>query len=304
MAIALITGAPRGLGLEVARQLAVTGVDVVIAARDPQVAVSAAGELKGVHRFPRSLDVADPESVHVAAHSWAVDIKQLDILINNAAAYVDWSEVTSTADLDSTERVMQVNLFGGWRMIQAFLPLLMRSPHPRIVNVSSGAGSHADPAFGLRVRGGAAATYGISKAAVNALTSTLAAELSRTPVIVNAVCPGLTATYPSAEAMGAAGRTGRGRSRVGSHAVRRWTTRRVLPRRKAPRLVARQLRRWASAPFHLDRAFCRWREDQIRAPRRCPVSRHKQHMSQDIGNTAQLEYGRVESPPGHYCGCY
>jgi NAD(P)-dependent dehydrogenase (short-subunit alcohol dehydrogenase family) len=78
-----------------------------------------------------------------------------------------------------------------------------QSPHPRVVNVSSGAGSHADPAFGLAVRGGAAATYRISKAALNALTSTLAAELAGTPVIVNAVCPGLTATYPGAEAMGA-----------------------------------------------------------------------------------------------------
>jgi NAD(P)-dependent dehydrogenase (short-subunit alcohol dehydrogenase family) len=203
MPIAMITGAARGLGLEVARQLAATGVEVVIAARDAQMAVAAAGELEGVDCFPQALDIADAESVHAAAHSWAVDIKQLDILINNAAAYVDWSEVTSTADLEGAERVMQVNLFGGWRMIQAFLPMLMRSPHPRIVNVSSGAGSHADPAFGLRVRGGAAATYGISKAALNALTSTLAAELSATPVIVNAVCPGLTATYPGAEAIGA-----------------------------------------------------------------------------------------------------
>jgi NAD(P)-dependent dehydrogenase (short-subunit alcohol dehydrogenase family) len=83
------------------------------------------------------------------------------------------------------------------------LPLLKRSAHPRIVNLSSGAGSYADPAIGLAVRGGAAATYGISKAAPNALTSTLAAELAATPVIVNAVCPGLTATYTGAEAMGA-----------------------------------------------------------------------------------------------------
>jgi NAD(P)-dependent dehydrogenase (short-subunit alcohol dehydrogenase family) len=83
------------------------------------------------------------------------------------------------------------------------LLLLKRSAHPRIVNVSSGAGSYADPAFGRAVRGGAAATYGISKAAPNALTTTLAAELAATPVIVNAVCRGLTATYPGAEAMGA-----------------------------------------------------------------------------------------------------
>jgi NAD(P)-dependent dehydrogenase (short-subunit alcohol dehydrogenase family) len=98
---------------------------------------------------------------------------------------------------------METNLFGAWRLSQALLPLLRRSPSPRIVNVSSGAGSHDDAAFGLRARGGAAATYGISKAALNALTATLAAELVETTVLVNAVCPGLTATWPGAEEMGA-----------------------------------------------------------------------------------------------------
>ena len=99
--------------------------------------------------------------------------------------------------------MLETNLFGAWRLTQALLPLLQRSPAPRIVNVSSGAGSHEDPAFGLRVRGGAAASYGISKAALNALTSTLAAELAGTSVLVNSVCPGLTATWPGAEGMGA-----------------------------------------------------------------------------------------------------
>ena len=201
MSIALITGAARGLGLEVARQLVTTGVEVVIGARDPQAAAAVVSELEGVRSYAGSLDIADPKSVHHAATWWAEHIGPLDILINNAAAYVDWSELASTADLEGAERVMQVNLFGSWRMIQAFLPLLKRSAHPRIVNVSSGAGSYADPTFGLAVRGGAAATYGVSKAALNALTSTLAAELAATPVIVNAVCPGLTATYPGAEAM-------------------------------------------------------------------------------------------------------
>ena len=70
------------------------------------------------------------------------------------------------------------------------------------MNVSSGAGSHRDDQFGLAKRGGTAASYGISKAALNALTSTLAAELADTPILVNAVCPGLTATWPGAEAMG------------------------------------------------------------------------------------------------------
>jgi NAD(P)-dependent dehydrogenase (short-subunit alcohol dehydrogenase family) len=125
------------------------------------------------------------------------------VLINNAAAYVDWSETATGSDLAETARVLQTNLFGSWQTTRAFLPPLRRSQHPRVVIVSSGAGSHGDPQFGLTARGGAAASYGISKAALNALVSTLAAELADTPVIVNAVCPGLTATWPGAQAMGA-----------------------------------------------------------------------------------------------------
>ena len=203
MTVALITGAAHGLGLEVARQLATTGVDVVIAARDPAAAAAAAKGLDGVSALTVGLDVGEPDSVRRATESWAENPGRLDILINNAAGYVDWSELASSADLEAADRVMQVNLYGSWRMTQAFLPLLRISAHPRIVNISSGAGSHADRGFGLAARRGAAATYGVSKAALNALTSTLAAELAGTPVIVNAVCPGLTATYPGAEAMGA-----------------------------------------------------------------------------------------------------
>jgi NAD(P)-dependent dehydrogenase (short-subunit alcohol dehydrogenase family) len=201
--IALVTGAAQGLGQEVARQLASAGVNVLIAARDPFKARVAAENLEGVLALPVGLDVADPKSVATAATAITKDPGQLDILINNAAAYVEWTEVASTADIEAASSVLQVNLFGAWRLTQALLPLLRRSPHPRIVNVSSGAGSHADADFGLTVRHGAAASYGISKAALNALTSTLAAELADTPIIVNAVCPGLTATWPGAENMGA-----------------------------------------------------------------------------------------------------
>lgn len=203
MSRALITGAAHGLGLEVARQLADGGVEVVVAARDAESAAAAAAGVDGVRALAEGLDVADAGSVGRAAAALAQDGAGLDILINNAAGYVDWSELASSADLEAADRVMGVNLYGTWRMIQAFLPLLKEGAHPRIVNVSSGAGSHADSGFGLTSRGGAAATYGISKAALNALTATLAAELAETNVIINAVCPGLTATYPGAEAMGA-----------------------------------------------------------------------------------------------------
>ena len=98
---------------------------------------------------------------------------------------------------------MNTNLYGTWAMIQAFLPLLHRSEHPRIVNVASAAGSHGNPIYGLAARNGAAASYGISKTALLALTAALAAELAGTPFIVNAVDPDLTATWPGAEATGA-----------------------------------------------------------------------------------------------------
>ena len=152
--------------------------------------------------LPLGLDVAGSESVDRAARTLGDDPGRLDVLINNAAAYVDWTETASRADLTTAREVLEVNLFGAWRLTIALLPLLRQSPHPRIVNVSSGAGSHDDE-FGLTRRGGAAASYGISKAALNALTSNLAAELGPGPILANSVCPGLTATWPGAEQMGA-----------------------------------------------------------------------------------------------------
>ena len=201
--VALVTGAAHGLGREVAAQLARRGYHVLVSARDADTAKRAADEIgDGVSALP-ALDVTDAGSVRAAAAAVTSDPGRLDVLINNAAAYVDWAETVTGADLDAAHRVLETNLFGAWRLVQELLPLLRRSPAPRIVNVSSGAGSHGDPAFGLTARGGAAASYGISKAALNALSATLATELAGTGVLVNAVCPGLTATYPGAEAMGA-----------------------------------------------------------------------------------------------------
>ncbi len=199
--IAFLTGAAGGIGAEVARQLAAQDHRVVISARDPEQAAATAAEL-GVEALDVGVDVTDQASVEGAAAALAA-YGHLDVLINNAAGYVDWSELASAADLAAAHRVLEVNLFGGWRMTNALLPLLRRSEHPRVVHLSSGAGSHADEAFGLTRRGGAAATYGISKAALNALAATQAAELAETPILVNAVCPGLTATWPGAEQMGA-----------------------------------------------------------------------------------------------------
>ena len=204
MAIVLTTGAARGLGREVARQLAAADATVVITARDPEQAKRTASELDDdVRALDFGLDVGDEESVREAAGVFEHRHGALDVLVNNAAAYVNWSELPSEADLGAARAALETNLFGAWHMTVAFLPLLRAGEHPRIVNVSSGAGSHGEPQFGLTTNRGAAPAYGISKAALNALTSKLAAELEGTGLLVNAVCPGLTATYPGAEAMGA-----------------------------------------------------------------------------------------------------
>jgi len=94
------------------------------------------------------------------------------VLINNAAAYVDWAETATGADLARSRAVMDTNLYGAWNITQAMLPLLRASDHPRVVNIASGAGSHGDERYGLSSRHGAAASYGISKAALLALTAT------------------------------------------------------------------------------------------------------------------------------------
>jgi NAD(P)-dependent dehydrogenase (short-subunit alcohol dehydrogenase family) len=204
--VVLVTGAARGIGKEVARQLAQGGATVLVSARDASHARSAANDLGAagdVRALRVDLDVADDASVQAAAAALEADPGRLDVLVNNAAAYVDWTETATGADLDVAHQVLEVNLFGAWQLAIALLPLLRQSAHPRIVNVSSGAGSHGDDQFGLTRRGGAAASYGISKAALNALTSTLAAELAGTGVLVNAVCPGLTATWSGAEQLGA-----------------------------------------------------------------------------------------------------
>jgi NAD(P)-dependent dehydrogenase (short-subunit alcohol dehydrogenase family) len=203
--VAVVTGAGRGIGREVVAQLAGLGWTVHAAARRPEDAQRVADELAGLDGpvHPLTLDITDDAARRAAVATLSREPGSVDVLVNNAAAYVDWTESTSEADLDAARSVLETNLLGTWATVQAFLPLLRASAHPRVVNVSSGAGAHGDARFGLAARGGRAASYGISKAAVNALTASLAAELSGTPVLVNAVCPGLTATYPGAEEMGA-----------------------------------------------------------------------------------------------------
>jgi NAD(P)-dependent dehydrogenase (short-subunit alcohol dehydrogenase family) len=202
--IALVTGAAHGIGLEVCRQLAERGWTVVLTARALARAREAAEGLAGLEGkvHARALDVADDASPRALAADLGWALGRVDVLVNNAAHAIDWSETAATADLREAHAVMEANLFGAWRTTQALLPLLRRSRRGRIVNVSSGAGSHVDARFGLAAVA-AATSYAVSKAALNALTVKLALELREDGILVNAVCPGLTATTRDLEEVGA-----------------------------------------------------------------------------------------------------
>jgi NAD(P)-dependent dehydrogenase (short-subunit alcohol dehydrogenase family) len=187
--IALVTGGNRGIGLELVRQLAQEGYLALLTARDPEKGAAAAEELRsgGLEVEPRQLDVADPDSVARLGADLDRDPGRLDVLINNAAIHYDTWQSAADADLNVVSEALDTNLLGAWRTTQACLPLLRRSPSARIVNVSSGAGSISE-------MGSGAPAYSISKAALNALTRILAADLRRDRILVNSVCPGWVAT--------------------------------------------------------------------------------------------------------------
>jgi NAD(P)-dependent dehydrogenase (short-subunit alcohol dehydrogenase family) len=203
--IALVTGANRGIGFEVCRQLADYGYVVLLAARDAAKADAAAEKLEAGTVEPLLLDVADAASIEKAAQAVASRFGHLDVLVNNAGINYDTWETAENADIDGTvQETIATNLLGPWRVCEAFLRLLRKSRAARIVNVSSESGS-------LAHMEAAPPAYQVTKAALNALTRTLAGELRSAGILVNAVCPGWVATdmggagAPRSVAEGAAG---------------------------------------------------------------------------------------------------
>lgn len=195
--VALVTGANKGIGLEVARQLATHGYTVWLGARDAERGTAAADALRATGLDVRflSLDVTSDESVRGAAETVGAECGEIDALVNNAGVALERGTPPSEVDLATVRATYDVNVFGCMRVTQAFLPLLKRSAAPRIVMVSSDMGSHAnrtDPDFpylGLNPMG-----YISSKAALNAVTIAFANELKGSAVKVNAANPGFTAT--------------------------------------------------------------------------------------------------------------
>ena len=170
--VALVTGANRGIGLEVARQLAARGDTVFLGARDPDAGRVAAEPLiaAGGDVRVRLLDVTDQGSIDLVAGELARGVGRLDVLVNNAAIHYDTWQRAIGADSSVVLQALDTNLLGAWRCASAFVPLLRASGHGRIVNVSSEAGS-------LASMSGGTPAYAVSKLGLNALTRMLAAEL-------------------------------------------------------------------------------------------------------------------------------
>jgi NAD(P)-dependent dehydrogenase (short-subunit alcohol dehydrogenase family) len=177
--VALVSGANRGIGKEIARQLAEDrGFLVFAGSRVP-------GRIEETERTREiQLDVTDQASVDAAREAIESDPGRLDVLVNNAGVYGDPVGVVDY-DLGDAREVLEVNTFGPWRLIQAFIALLRGSNDPRVVNLSSGAGQLSD-------MNGNRAAYRLSKAALNALTRTLASE--ERWIKVNTMCPGWVRT--------------------------------------------------------------------------------------------------------------
>ena len=187
--VALVSGANRGLGFEVARQLSGHGITVLLGARDLDKGLHAARQLHGAagEVVAVQLDVTRADDVATLARWIEVTYGRLDILVNNAGGYYDHDAHASDGDLATALEAMQTHLFGSWRLCSAMLPLMRRHGYGRIVNVSSGCAASASSTS-------ACVAYRTSKSALNAYTRTLAAELEGSGIAVNAVCPGWTAT--------------------------------------------------------------------------------------------------------------
>ena len=188
--VALVTGANRGIGREVARQLAAKGYGVIASARDGAKARQATEELAadaGGAVTPLTLDVASRDSIQAAAEELHRNPGRLDVLVNNAGAGTDFGVSGTAPDFDAIEAALQTNFYGAYRLTVALLDLLRASAHPRVVNVSSGMG-------GIAEMGGWSPGYRISKAALNATTRILSTELKDDGVLVNSACPGFVNT--------------------------------------------------------------------------------------------------------------
>jgi NAD(P)-dependent dehydrogenase (short-subunit alcohol dehydrogenase family) len=196
--IALVTGANKGIGYEIAAGLGALGWSVGVGARDEERREAAVEKLRaaGVDAFGVPLDVTDDASVTAAAGLVEERTGHLDVLVNNAGVTGGMPQTPTTADLTTVRTAVETNVVGVIRVTNAMLPLLRRSASPRIVNMSSSVGSltrQSGPG-GEQVTGPISVAYTPSKAMLNAVTVQYARELRGTNILINAACPGYVAT--------------------------------------------------------------------------------------------------------------
>jgi NAD(P)-dependent dehydrogenase (short-subunit alcohol dehydrogenase family) len=193
--IALVTGANKGIGFEVVRQLARKGFRIFLGARDEKAGEEAVQKLRSEAKDSGSgaigvtfikIDISKIDSVRGAAEEFSRQSERLDVLVNNAGILLDDDKDVLTMTPEIFENTLRTNTLGALVVSQAFIPFLKKSDAPRIVNVSSGGGQLADGADGW------APAYCISKTALNGVTSQLAAALPK--FAVNSVCPGWVRT--------------------------------------------------------------------------------------------------------------
>jgi NAD(P)-dependent dehydrogenase (short-subunit alcohol dehydrogenase family) len=198
--IAVVTGANRGIGYEICRQLAGRGYHVILAARDVEKGRLSAerlrSELGSKGRVDAAhLDVSDAESIREFSRFLTSEYGKLDVLVNNAGVLLDPDEVRGGGSagsslnigVDTIRRTMETNVYGPFQLLQAFSGLLGKSGHGRVVNISSGMGQ-------LSEMNGGYPAYRISKTALNAVTRIFSEELRPSGVLVNSVCPGWVKT--------------------------------------------------------------------------------------------------------------
>jgi NAD(P)-dependent dehydrogenase (short-subunit alcohol dehydrogenase family) len=194
--IALVTGANKGIGYEIAAGLGALGWSVGVGARDEERREAAVAKLRaaGVDAFGVPLDVTDDASVTAAAELIEQRAGRLDVLVNNAGITGGMAQQPTTADLDVVRTVVETNVIGVIRVTNALLPLLRRSASPRIVNMSSTVGSLTRQSDPDSETGPIAVAYSPSKTFLNGVTVQYARALAGTNILINAACPGYVAT--------------------------------------------------------------------------------------------------------------
>ena len=189
--VALVTGANKGIGHEITRQLGERGFHVLVGARNVEAGKQAVASLQkgGASVEFIRIDVNDLASIQAAAKTVAAKTDHLDVLVNNAAIMEDKNDIVSVDD-DTLLRTLTTNTLGPLRVTQAFLPLLLKSPRASVINISSGLGQLSDMADTYPA-------YSISKTALNAVTRQFAPPLRDKGVPVNPPCPGRVKTEMS-----------------------------------------------------------------------------------------------------------